>query len=90
MEKVIIVPETETWKVPKGYTSWQHYWEVKTGLKKRICGAVKCSGTNVMGVLVCKAVGKDKRFYVALLCNNCRRKDGVIEYIWPLALVPDS
>lgn len=89
MEKVMVVHQAKEWPCPEGYTSWRHYWETKTGLKKHICGTRDCSGTDVRGIIVRKAGGRDKRFYVTLLCGNCQRKQDIIEVIWPLIPVPE-
>ena len=73
---------------PAGYSSWLHYWEVKTGRKVSFCTTSDCWFMDLVGAHVQKANSDDKAWYIVPLCNSCNHRTDTFEVTETLVPVP--
>ena len=60
--------------VPKGYSSWEKFWESKKGRDFDTCSCKDCTNKAKVGAHVKKANSTDNKWYIIPLCISCNNK----------------
>lgn len=81
MIKVKNINGTSDNKPPKGYSSWEEWWEEKKGRKFDTCSCHDCTNNAEVGAHVQKSSFYSNKWYIVPLCKACnnKAKDEVFE-----------
>ena len=64
------IKDTADCMPPKGYSSWEEYWESKTGRRFGYCACLTCNRRAEVGGHV-KRIDRPAGCYITPLCSKC-------------------